>query len=224
MESRQATRLDIPHPRGRPVRVYLLDGHELMRRGLRTVLAADPGVEVVGESGSAREATARIPALRPDVALLRAHLPDGSGVEVCRAVRTTDPRIRVLVITGCDDDEARSAATLAGACGSVLTRIPGQHLLAAVHRAAAGESVVDLPGSRAPGCGASRMERVRLGALTPQERRVVDLVVDGLTNAEIGRRLGIRETTVRNHVSNLLAKLGVSSRTQAAVYLLRHQH
>lgn len=219
------TRTEDPGPvsPGRPIRVYLLDDHELMRRGLRTVLDADADVEVVGESASAREAMRRIPALRPDIALLDVRLPDGSGIEVCRAVRATDPSIRALMITSYDDEEARTAALLAGASGFILKQIRSPHLLAALHRVAAGEQLVDEGHSRAPAPDASRVERLVLESLTPQERRVLDLVVDGLTNAQIGERLGIREKTVRNHVTNLLAKLGFTRRTQAAVFMVRRE-
>lgn len=223
MESESAARPGPSAAEKASVRVYIVDDHELMREGLRTVLEAAPGVEVVGESGTAAEAIRRIPALRPQVALLDVRLPDGSGVEVCRAVRASDPSIRALMLTSFDDAEARSAAMLAGASGFVLKQIRSRRLLEAVRAAAAGEVVVDHDGAGAPAGDTDRMERLAVESLTPQERRVLDLVVEGLTNVEIGDRLGIREKTVRNHVTNVLAKLGFSRRTQAAVYMARHQ-
>jgi DNA-binding NarL/FixJ family response regulator len=203
----------------RPVRVYVLDDHELMRRGLQGVLDADPGIEVVGESASAERGAGAILALRPDVALLDVRLPDGSGIEVCRTVRSRDPEIRALMITSFDDEEARTAAVLAGAAGFILKQIRGHELLDAVRRVAAGERLV--PETPGPGTGPTRMEELVVASLTPQERRVLDLIVEGLTNGEIGDRLEISEKTVRNHVTNVLAKLGFTTRTQAAVFMVR---
>ena len=202
-----------------PVRVYVLDDHELMRRGLQGVLDADPGIEVVGESASAAGAADEILALRPDVALLDVRLPDGSGIEVCRAVRTREPGIRALMITSFDDDEARTAAVLAGAGGFILKQIRSRELLDAVRRVATGEQLV--AESPAPGAARARMEELAVSSLTPQERRVLDLIVEGLTNGEIGERLDISEKTVRNHVTSVLAKLGFTRRTQAAVFMVR---
>ena len=203
----------------RPVRVYVLDDHELMRRGLQGVLDADPGVEVVGESASAERGVAAILAMRPDVALLDVRLPDGSGIEVCRTVLSRDPGIRALMITSFDDEEARTAAVLAGASGFILKQIRGNELLDAVRRVAAGERLV--PESAGPGTATTRMEELGVSSLTPQERRVLDLIVEGLTNGEIGERLEISEKTVRNHVTSVLAKLGFTTRTQAAVFMVR---
>jgi len=208
---------------GRVVRVYLVDDHELMRRGLQGVLDADPGIEVVGESASAAEAVRRIPAVRPDVALLDVRLPDGSGIEVCRSVRARDPSVRALMITSYDDDEARTAAVLAGAAGFILKQIRGRELLDAVHRVAAGEELSAGLRTEARAGGPPRMDEVALSSLTPRERRVLDLIVEGLTNGEIGERLSISEKTVRNHVTNVLAKLGFTRRTQAAVYMVRRE-
>jgi len=208
---------------GRVVRVYLVDDHELMRRGLQGVLDADPGIEVVGESASAAEAVRRIPAVRPDVALLDVRLPDGSGIEVCRSVRARDPSVRALMITSYDDDEARTAAVLAGAAGFILKQIRGRELLDAVHRVAAGEELSAGLRTEAGAGGPPRMDEVALSSLTPRERRVLDLIVEGLTNGEIGERLSISEKTVRNHVTNVLAKLGFTRRTQAAVYMVRRE-
>lgn len=203
-----------------PIRVFILDDHELMRRGLRGVLEAADDIEVVAESSSAAEATRRIPALRPDVALLDVRLPDGTGIEVCRAVRAVDPGIRALMITSFDDDDARAAALLAGAAGFVLKQIRGTELLDAVRRVGAGEDLTSPRASAQAGATAG-VDHLALDSLTPQERRVLDLIVEGLTNADIGERLGISEKTVRNHVTNVLAKLGFARRTQAAVYMAR---
>lgn len=204
----------------RPIRVFILDDHELMRRGLRGVLEAADDIEVVAESSSAAEATRRIPALRPDVALLDVRLPDGTGIEVCRAVRTVDPGIRALMITSFDDDDARAAAVLAGASGFVLKQIRGTELLDAVRRVGAGEALAP-PSSPADAGSPAGVGHLAVDSLTPQERRVLDLIVEGLTNADIGERLGISEKTVRNHVTSVLAKLGFTRRTQAAVFMVR---
>ncbi len=202
-----------------PIRVFLLDDHEVVRRGLRDLLEADGDVTIVGESGSAQEATARIPALRPDVAVLDARLPDGSGVDVCRDVRSVDPSIRALILTSYDDDEALFAAILAGAAGYLLKQVGGQDLVDAVRRVAAGQSLID------PALTARVLERLRhgpaeheeLASLTEQERKVLMLIAEGLTNRQIGERLSLAEKTVKNYVSSLLAKLGLERRTQAAV-------
>jgi DNA-binding NarL/FixJ family response regulator len=237
--------------------VFILDDHELVRRGLREVLTDAGDIEIVGESGLAREAARRIPALRPDVALLDARLPDGSGIDVCREVRSRDPRIHALILTSYDDDEALMASVLAGASGYILKQIHGPDLADAVRRVAAGESLIDrsaavkLPTQVAPGTsslygappngagqhgsphGASLHGQSSLHGraaaagknsggliteLTPQEERVLDLIVEGLTNRQIGTRLNIAEKTVKNHVTSLMAKLHVERRTQAAVY------
>jgi two-component system, NarL family, response regulator DevR len=201
------------------VRVYLLDDHEVVRRGLRDLLEAE-GIEVVGEAGLAREAAARIPALRPDVCVLDARLPDGSGIDVCREVRSVDPTIRALILTSYDDDEALFAAIMAGAAGYVLKQIGGQDLVEAVRHVAAGGSLLD------PSVTARVLERMRTGAaeqpdelrsLTDREREILALIAEGLTNRQIGERLFLAEKTVKNNVSNLLAKLGLERRTQAAV-------
>ncbi len=216
-----------PPPAGgaghRPVRVYLVDDHELMRRGLHGVLDSEPGIEVVGESASAAEAVRRILALRPDVALLDVRLPDGSGIEVCRSVRDRDPGVRALMITSSDDDEARGAAVLAGAAGFILKQIRGHELLDAVRRVAAGEELLPEQRAGSATAGPPPVDEVALSSLTPQERRVLDLIVEGLTNGEIGERLDISEKTVRNHVTNVLAKLGFTRRTQAAVFMVRRE-
>ena len=205
------------------VRVYLLDDHEVVRRGLRTLLESAGDITVVGESGTAREATARIPAVRPDVAVLDARLPDGSGIEVCRVVRSVDPSIRALVLTSFDDDDALVAAVLAGAAGYVLKDVKGLDLIAAVRRVAAGESLIDpARAARAlEGVRARRSEREELAALTPQEVRILGHIGEGLTNRQIAERMGLAEKTVKNYVSALLHKLGLERRTQAAVLATR---
>ncbi len=204
------------------VRVFILDDHELVRRGLREILTDAGQIEIVGESGLAREAARRLPALRPDVALLDARLPDGSGIEVCREVRARDPSIRAIILTSYDDPEALAAAAQAGASGYILKQIHGPDLAEAVRRVAAGDNLLDrAEASTLPVQSAARGGRQppdRISDLTPQEERVLDLIVEGLTNRQIGQRLNIAEKTVKNHVTSLMAKLHVERRTQAAVY------
>jgi two-component system response regulator DevR len=202
-----------------PIRVFLLDDHEVVRRGLRDLLETDGDIEIVGESGSAQEAASRIPALQPDVAVLDARLPDGSGIDVCRDVRSVDPRIKALILTSYDDDEALFAAILAGAAGYLLKQVGGNDLIDAVRRVAGGQSLID------PTLTARVLERLRngpaeheeLATLTDQERKILALIAEGLTNRQIGERLFLAEKTVKNYVSSILAKLGLSRRTQAAV-------
>jgi two-component system, NarL family, response regulator DevR len=202
-----------------PIRVFLLDDHEVVRRGLRDLLEGEGDIEIVGESGTAREATARIPALRPDVAVLDARLPDGSGIDVCRDVRSTDPSIKALILTSYDDDEALFAAIMAGAAGYVLKQIGAGDLVDSVRRVAAGQSLID------PQLMARVLERVRngppeheeLAGLTDQERKILALIAEGMTNRQIGERLFLAEKTVKNYVSSILSKLGLERRTQAAV-------
>ena len=201
------------------IRVFLLDDHEIVRRGLRDLLEGEGDIEIVGESGSAREATARIPALRPDVAVLDARLPDGSGIDVCRDIRSTDPSIKALILTSYDDDEALFAAIMAGAAGYVLKQIDAGDLVDSVRRVAAGQSLID------PHLMARVLERVRSGppeheelaGLTEQERKILALIAEGMTNRQIGERLYLAEKTVKNYVSSILSKLGLERRTQAAV-------
>ena len=210
-----------------PVRVFLLDDHEVVRRGIRDLLEATGQIEVVGESGSAREATARIPALRPNVAVLDGRLPDGSGIDVCRDVRSVDPTIKGLILTSYDDDEALFAAIMAGASGYILKQVRGNDLVDTVRRVAAGQSMLD------PALTAHVLDRIRngrpadheLAVLTPQEKRILELVGEGGTNRQIAGRMQLSEKTVKNYVSSVLAKLGLTSRTQAAVFAARHpQH
>jgi len=202
------------------IRVYLLDDHELVRRGLIALLESADDIEVIGESGLAQEATRRIPALRPDVAILDARLPDGSGIDVCRDVRSADPSIKALILTSYQDDEALFSAIMAGAAGYVLKQIKGNDLVDSVRRVAAGQSLLD------PLVTAQVLERIRHGAgnepeelsgLTAQERRILELIAQGLTNRQIGEQLFLAEKTIKNYVSSLLAKLGVERRTQAAI-------
>lgn len=205
------------------LRVFLLDDHEVVRRGLRDLLECEADIEVVGESGTAREATARIPALRPDVAVLDARLPDGSGIDVCRDVRSTDPSIKALILTSYDDDEALFAAIMAGAAGYLLKQIGSGDLVDAVRRVGAGQSLID------PALTARLLDRVRngppeeqaLAELTDQERKILALIAEGMTNRQIGERMYLAEKTVKNYVSSILAKLGLERRTQAAVLAAR---
>jgi two-component system, NarL family, response regulator DevR len=202
-----------------PIRVFLLDDHEVVRRGIRDLLEQEPDLEVVGEADTAQDATARIPALRPQVAILDARLPDGSGIDVCRDVRSVDPSIRALILTSYDDDEALFAAIMSGAAGYLLKQVHGSDLVSAVRRVAAGQSLLD------PAVTQRVIERIRRGppepdelkSLTDQERRILELVAEGLTNRQIADRMYLAEKTVKNYVSSILTKLGLERRTQAAV-------
>jgi DNA-binding NarL/FixJ family response regulator len=202
------------------IRVFLLDDHEVVRRGLAALLESTDDIVVAGESGSAQEASRIIPALRPDVAVLDARLPDGSGVDVCRDVRSQDPSIKALMLTSYQDDEALFNAIMAGASGYLLKQVRGTDLLEAIRTVAAGGSLLD------PAVTQRVLERIRSGnarepeelaSLTPQERRILELVAQGMTNRQIGGELFLAEKTVKNYVSSLLAKLGLERRTQAAV-------
>ena len=205
------------------IRVFLLDDHEVVRRGLADLLQAEGDIEVVGESASAVEAAHRAPALRPDVAILDARLPDGNGIDVCRDIRAVDPSIKGLILTSYEDDEALFAAIMAGAAGYVLKQIRGTDLVDAVRRVAAGQSLLD------PAVTARVLERIRTGieeptelkALTDQERRILEYIAEGLTNHEIAQRMFLADKTVKNYVSSVLAKLGLERRTQAAVLATR---
>ncbi len=201
------------------IRVYLLDDHELVRRGLRDLLSAETDVEIVGEAGTAALALQEILALRPDVAVLDARLPDGSGIEVCREVRALAPDVHAVILTSYDDEDALIAAIMAGAAGFVLKQISGSGLIDGIRLVAAGRSLLD------PAATARAMDRLRRGdprqrqldLLTPQEQRVLSLITEGLTNRQIGDRLHLAEKTIKNYVSVVLAKLGLQRRTQAAV-------
>lgn len=204
------------------MRVFLVDDHEVVRRGLNELFEPQADLEVVGEAGSAEEALARAPSVRPDVALLDVRLPGESGIELCRDLRAALPELRCLMLTSFADDDALFSAILAGASGYLLKDIRGPELVAAVRRVAAGQSLID------PALTASVMERLRGGRvderiarLSPQERRILDLIAEGKTNRQIGAELYLAEKTVKNYVSNLLNKMGFSRRTEAAVYAAR---
>src|SRR4051795_6683729 len=206
------------------IRVFLLDDHEVVRRGLADLLTAAGDIEVVGESGLAQEATRRIPALRPDVAILDGRLPDGSGIDVCREIRSVDPSIKGLILTSYDDDDALFAAIMAGAAGYLLKQVRGTDFVDTVRRVAAGQSTLD------PAMTAAVLERVRTGppkdaeleGLTSQEQKILELIGEGLTNRQIAERMYLAEKTVKNYVSSMLAKLGLTSRTQAAIFATKH--
>jgi two-component system response regulator DevR len=207
-----------------PIRLFLLDDHEVVRRGLKDLLDQEDDIEVVGESGLAQDAAARIPTIRPDVAVLDARLPDGSGIEVCRDVRSIDPSIAVIILTSYDDDDALFAAIMAGAAGYVLKQVRGTDLVDAVRRVAGGQSLLD------PAVTQRVLRRIREGepaedplrSLTKQERRILDLIGQGLTNRQIAAEMFLAEKTVKNYVTQLLSKLGLERRTQAAVLVTRH--
>ncbi|MFC8711986.1 response regulator [Streptomyces sp. NPDC057197] len=216
--------------RAAPIRVFLLDDHEVVRRGVRDLLNDEPDIEVTGEAATAAQALARIPALRPDVAVLDVRLPDGDGVRVCRELRSRMPELACLMLTSFDDEEALLDSIMAGASGSVLKQIRGADLVSAVRTVARGQSLLD------PSATARLMARLRGGpreepdalpGLTDREREILALIGEGLTNRQIGQRLYLAEKTVKNHISRLLAKLGVERRVQAAVIATRardHAH
>ncbi|MEO3789553.1 response regulator transcription factor [Nonomuraea sp. B10E15] len=205
------------------IRVFLLDDHEVVRRGVAALLESEDDIEVVGEAGTAESATARIPALRPDVAVLDVRLPDGNGVDVCREVRSQLPGLACLMLTSFADDDALFDAVMAGASGYVLKQIHGSDLVGAVRTVASGQSLLD------PQTTAAMLQRLReqaarkdpLAELTEQERHILDLIGEGLTNRQIGERLFLAEKTVKNYVSNLLSKLNMQRRTQAAALSAR---
>lgn len=221
-----------------PVTVFLLDDHEIVRRGLVDLLESHHGFTVVGEAGTAAEALRRIPLLAPDVALLDARLPDGNGIDVCREVQVSSPGTRCLILTSYDDDDALFAAVMAGASGYLLKQIRGTSLTEAVAHVAAGHSLIDptlverlLDRLRRPeaetgagtGSGAQSGPAHHVAALTDREQEILTLIAEGLTNRQIGERLYLAEKTVKNYVSGLLAKLGFERRTQAAVYGAQHR-
>jgi DNA-binding NarL/FixJ family response regulator len=203
--------------------VFLLDDHEVVRRGVRDLLEAEPDIVVIGEAGTAASALARIPALRPDVAVLDVRLPDGDGVTVCREIRSRMPEVACLMLTSFTDDDALFDAIMAGAAGYVLKQIRGTDLVGAVRTVASGQSMLD------PRAASQVMERLRshasqpdpLAGLSGQERRILELIGEGLTNRQIGERMFLAEKTVKNYVSSLFAKLGMQRRTQAAAYAAR---
>ncbi len=204
------------------IRVFLLDDHEIVRTGLRSLLEEEGGFTVVGEAATAAEALDRIPPTRPDVAILDVRLPDGSGIEVCREIRSSSPEIACVMLTSYADDEALFAAIMAGAAGYVLKQVGAGSLVEDIRRVADGQSLLD------PALTQRVLERLQdqsedplLASLTPQERRILDLVADGQTNRQIAATLYLAEKTVKNYVSNLLSKLGMERRTQAASYATR---
>ena len=205
------------------IRVFLLDDHEIVRTGLRSLLESTDDLEVVGEAGTVAEALSRIPALRPDVAILDVRLPDGSGVEVCREIRAQMPTTACIMLTSYADDEALFASIMAGSSGYVLKQVGGNSLVDDVRRVAGGESLLD------PALTDRVLRRLRegpeeeplLASLTRQERRILDLIAEGKTNRQIAEDMFLAEKTVKNYVSNLLTKLGMERRTQAASYATR---
>ena len=213
---------------GDPIRVFLLDDHEVVRRGVAALLDDEPGITVVGEAGTVEQALVRVPALRPHVAVLDVRLPDGDGVGVCRELRSRMPELACLMLTSFDDEEALLDSIMAGAAGYVLKQIQGSDLVNAVRTVSAGQSLLD------PSAATKLMARLRgeqtreevpdaLPGLTDREREILALIGEGLTNRQIGQRLYLAEKTVKNHISRLLAKLGVERRIQAAVIATQAQ-
>ncbi|OQD57937.1 DNA-binding response regulator [Streptomyces phaeoluteigriseus] len=215
---------------GSPIRVFLLDDHEVVRRGVHDLLDDEPDITVVGEAANAAQALVRVPALRPQVAVLDVRLPDGDGVTVCRELRSRMPDLACLMLTSFDDEEALLDSIMAGASGYVLKQIQGSDLVSAVRTVAAGQSLLDSSAT------AKLMARLRQGqepdtapepdalpGLTEREREILALIGEGLTNRQIGQRLYLAEKTVKNHISRLLAKLGVERRVQAAVIATQAQ-
>jgi DNA-binding NarL/FixJ family response regulator len=206
------------------ITVFLLDDHEIVRNGLRQTLERHDDIEVVGEAGLAAEALRRIPALMPSVAILDGRLPDGSGIDVCREIRSAYPDIACLILTSYDDDEALFSAIMAGAAGYVLKEIRGNDLVGAIRTVASGQSLLS------PSVTRRVLSRLRegphedpvLAPLNPREREILTLIAEGLTNRQIGTRVHLSEKTVKNYVSSILDKLGLTSRTQAAVIALKH--
>jgi two-component system, NarL family, response regulator DevR len=203
-----------------PIKVFLLDDHEIVRRGIADLLHTTKDLLVTGEASTVAEALHRIPAARPDVAVLDARLPDGSGIELCREIRSSFPQTQCLILTSYDDDEALFSAVMAGAAGYLLKEIRGSSLTDAIRQVAAGRSLLDtaVTGKLLERLRHPPTEDPRLASLTERERQILDLIVDGLTNREIGARLFLAEKTVKNYVSALLMKLNMASRTQAAVF------
>src|SRR5450755_824385 len=205
------------------IKVFLLDDHELVRIGVRDLLESQPDIRVIGEAATAASALARIPALRPDVAILDVRLPDGDGVSVCREIRSRMPEVACLMLTSFEGDQALFDAVMAGAAGYVLKQIHGTDLVGAVRTVASGQSMLD------PKAASQLMARLRdssqkrdpLEGLTAQERRILELIGEGLANRQIGERLFLAEKTVKNYVSALFQKLGMERRTQAAAYAAR---
>jgi len=208
------------------IRVFLVDDHEVVRRGLAALLDTEDDIEVVGEAGTVADAMARVPALRPAVVVLDVRLPDGNGVALCRDLRSVLPEAGYLMLTSFSDDEALFDAILAGAAGYLLKQIRGNDLVDAVRTVASGRSLLD------PAVTQRVLERLRnppapdakLASLTVTERKILDLIGEGLTNRQIAERIFLAEKTVKNYVSYLLAKLGMQRRTQVAVYAVESHH
>lgn len=198
-------------------RVFLVDDHEIVRRGVAELINAERDLEVVGEASTARQAIARIAATLPDIAVLDVRLPDGSGIDLCREIRSAHPQIHCLMLTAYDDDEASYAAVLAGAAGYVLKDIKGQGLVSSIRLVAEGRNLMDRTVSRRI-VEVATSNRAPTAVLSLREQQVLDLIAEGLTNRQIGEKLELAEKTVKNYVSGLLAKLGMERRTQAAVY------
>jgi two-component system response regulator DevR len=222
-------RLERPHPRplwedfSMALRIFLVDDHEVVRRGVRDMLEAEDDFEVVGEAGGVEEALNRISATNPDMAVLDVRLPDGNGVELCRELRSRHPSLACLMLTSFDDDEALVEAIMAGAAGYVLKQVKGHDIIEAVRLVGSGRTLLD------PAMTARVIERLRngpsedpkLARLSGQERRILELLADGKTNRQIAAEIFLSEKTVKNYVSNLLTKMGMSRRTEAAVYAAR---
>jgi DNA-binding NarL/FixJ family response regulator len=202
--------------------VFLVDDHEVVRRGVRELLESEGDITVVGEAGTQAAALAEIAAAHPDVALLDVRLPDGDGIEICREIRSSSPEIACLMLTSYADDEAFLSAVVAGASGYVLKQIRGNDLVTSVRRAAQGESLLDpLMVAQARARLSRDIEDERMRPLSPQERRILELIAEGMTNREIAETMFLAEKTVRNYVSNLLLKMGLKHRTEAAVFAVR---
>ena len=216
--------MDLQEP-GAKIGVFLLDDHEVVREGLRSLLEADGDIVIVGEASTATEALERIPAARPAVAVLDVRLPDGSGVEVCREVRSAHPEVACLILTSFADDQALIDAVMAGAAGYVLKEVRGSNLVGDIRKVANGHSLIDPDMSaRVMGRVRAHHDQERTASLTPQERRILDLIAEGLTNRQIAKEMYLSEKTIKNYVSNLLSKLGMSRRTEAAVYAVREAY
>ena len=202
-----------------PISVFLMDDHEVVREGVRALLESSGEIVVVGEAANAHDALARIPAVTPDVAVLDVRVPDGNGIEVCRELRSSIGT-NCLILTSFSDDEALFEAIMAGAAGYVLKQVRGNELVSAVKRVAAGESLLDpaITGRVLHRLRNPAQEDERLGSLTPQERRILHLIADGMTNRQIANEMNLAEKTIKNYVSNVLAKLGMERRTEAAVF------
>jgi two-component system, NarL family, response regulator DevR len=229
--------VDVHADAGKPdkadsIRVFLLDDHELVRRGVAEMLSAEPDIEVAGQAGSVAQALPAAEAARPDVALLDVRLPDGSGIEVCRELKSRMPRLGCLMLTSFSDDDALFGAIMAGAAGYVLKDIRGSALVDAVRTVARGGSLLDPTATErllsrlrvgiVPGEADHEAAASKLASLTISEKRILELIAEGLTNRQIGERLNLAEKTVKNYVTGILAKLAMQRRTQAAAFAVRH--